>query len=598
MLDPKERIRKHIEFIYRVGAAHGKSQASEIFPLLWARLETFLRQHPNLQKAPLPQARLTEQDIFLITYGDQFREPGRPPLQLLFDFLGTHLADELSGVHLLPFYPYSSDDGFSVIDYFQVNPDFGSWADVERLGERFRLMFDAVINHISSQSAWFQGFMRGEGPYRDYFITTDPRADLSQVTRPRTAPLLTPVETKNGLRHVWTTFSTDQIDLNFANPKVLLEVIDSLLCYVAHGAQVIRLDAIAYLWKEIGTTCIHLPQAHRVVKLFRALLDVVAPGVLLITETNVPHQENVSYFGDLLPDGLSTDEAQMVYQFPLAPLTLHTFLTGDATCLTNWIAGLSTPAPGSAFFNFTASHDGIGVRPAEGLLSPEEIQALAAQTLAHGGHVSYKSNPDGSQSAYELNITWFDALNDPSAPDPEMDLPRFLASQAIMLALAGVPGVYVHSLFGSRNCPSCVAETGRARSINRQKFHLPELFSELRTEGSHAARVFSGYRHLLQVRRMHPAFHPAAGQRVISLSPAVFSLLRTSSTQSECVLCLTNVTGHHQQLRIGLSSGELLEVLYWRDLLGEDQIIPSEGVLNCSLAPYQTRWLKSENYRV
>ena len=282
----------------------------------------------------------------------------------------------------------------------------------------------------------------------------------------------------------------------------------------------------------------------------------------------------------------------MVYQFPLAPLTLHTFLTGDATRLTNWVAGLSTPAPGSAFFNFTASHDGIGVRPAEGLLSPEEIQALTAQALDHGGYVSYKSNPDGSQSAYELNNTWFDALNDPSAPDPEMDVPRFLASQAIMLALAGVPGVYVHSLFGSRNCPSCVAETGRARSINRRKFHLHELLSELHTEGSHTARVFSGYRHLLQVRRMHPAFHPAADQRAIALSPSVFAVLRTPSLTLECALCLTNVTTQPQQFEIDLTRHGLPLSPSWKELLSSKDGFATGGrILSCSLDPYQTRWL-------
>ncbi len=574
-----------------LASLYGEAAARDLLPRLQ---EALTRWRPMVAPSDRPAVatRLTERDSLLITYADQVREPGVAPLQSLGTFAGRHLPGVVSGLHLLPFYPSSSDDGFSVEDYVAVDPAVGTWADIRQIGRRFDLMVDAVFNHLSAQSRWFRGFLADDPAYRDFFVTVEGTPDLSQVVRPRALPLLTGFPTAQGTRRIWTTFSADQVDLNFRNPEVLFAVLEALVLYVAQGARYIRLDAIAFLWKEIGTSCLHLPQTHQAIQLMRLVVDELAPGVRLITETNVPHQENVSYFGDLLPDGLSTDEAQMVYQFSLAPLTLHTFLTGDATRLANWVAGLSTPAPGSAFFNFTASHDGIGVRPADGLLSPEEIQALAAQTLAHGGHVSYKSNSDGSQSAYELNITWFDALNDPSAPDPEIDLQRFLASQAIMLALAGVPGVYVHSLFGSRNCPSCVAETGRARSINRQKFHLHELLSELHTEGSHMARVFSGYRHLLQVRRMHPAFHPAAGQRVIALSPSVFAVLRTPSITLECALCLTNVTAQPQQFEIDLTRHGLPLNPSWKELLSSKDGFATGGrILSCSLDPYQTRWL-------
>ena len=332
-------------------------------------------------------------------------------------FLDLHLSDAINGVHILPFFPYSSDDGFSVIDYKQVDPNLGSWEDISRLGKNNRLMFDAVINHISQFSMWFQQYRLDEAPFTEYFITVDPNEDMSQVVRPRSLPLLTPVVTPSGMKHVWTTFSPDQIDLNYANPQVQLGIIDVLLDYVEHGAEFIRLDAIAYLWKEIGTTCIHLPQTHAVVKLWRAVLDAVAPDVLLITETNVPHEENISYFGDPLPEMGGTDEAQLVYNFTLAPLTLNAFQTGDASRLSAWAATLKTSGPGATFFNFIASHDGIGVRPAEGILSTVEVQALVEQTLAHGGEVNYKDNPDGSRSVYELNTTLYDFLNDPVPPD-------------------------------------------------------------------------------------------------------------------------------------------------------------------------------------
>ena len=355
-----------------------------------------------------PDERVTEQDVVLITYGDQIQEPGKPPLETLGEVLTTLISPTINCIHILPFYPFSSDDGFSVIDYEQVNPEWGDWQDIEHLGRHFRLMFDAVINHISQHSRWFQAFLRGEPPYTDYFIAADPAADLSTVIRPRTLPLLTPVDTADGLKHVWTTFSADQIDLNYANPQVLLEILEVLLSYVGHRARLIRLDAIGFMWKEIGTTSLHLPQAHRIIQLMRAMLDVVAPDVVLITETNVPHVENISYWGD------GHNEAQLVYNFTLPPLTLHAFQTGDTRLLSRWAATLQTVSAETGFFNFMASHDGIGLRPLEGILDAAAIQAMVNRTLAHGGRVSYKTNRDGSQSPYELNIVYFDALNDPN----------------------------------------------------------------------------------------------------------------------------------------------------------------------------------------
>ncbi|MEM7348922.1 MAG: sugar phosphorylase, partial [Chloroflexota bacterium] len=530
MTDLDKTILNHLEFIY------GGAEAPVIFEPLKARLAEFKAQHPPAAPQRLGQ-RVTEADAVLITYGDQIQEPNKSPLQSLGETFSESLAEAISTIHILPFYPYSSDDGFSVIDYKAVDPALGSWDDVNRLGQTFRLMFDAVINHISAKSVWFQGFLHSETPYSDYFLTEDPETDLSQVTRPRALPLLTPVETPDGTKHVWTTFSTDQIDLNYQNPQVLLEIIDVLLRYVSQGAEFIRLDAIAFMWKDVGTTCIHLPETHRIIQLFRAVLDVVAPNVILITETNVPHEENISYFGD------GQNEAQMVYQFPLAPLILHTFHTGDATILKQWAAGLGNLPETATYFNFIASHDGLGIRPAEGILTSDQIQTLVDKTLAHGGHVSYKNNPDGSQSPYELNITLFDALSNPNADEDEsLQIDRFMASQAIMLALAGVPGIYIHSIFGSANDHVGMRETGRARTINRQKWLRAEVEAVLANENSRANKVFHRYLRLLKLRKNHPAFHPNGKQQVIDSSAPFFILHRISPDESKQVLCIHNIS--------------------------------------------------------
>lgn len=527
---------------------------------------------------------MTQADSILITYGDQIQEPDKPPLRSLAEVLEANLKGVISSVHILPFYPYSSDDGFSVMDYKAINPGWGDWQDVALLGQNFRLMFDAVINHVSAQGVWFEKFLNGDPQYTDYFIVVDPSIDLSSVTRPRTSPLLTPFETPTGVKHVWTTFSADQVDINYANPDVLLAIIDVLLFYVSQGAEFIRLDAIAYMWKEIGSTCIHLPQVHRIIQLFRTVLDGVAPNVMLITETNVPHLENISYFGN------GENEAQMVYNFSLPPLILHTFLTGNATVMQKWAANLEDLPDTATFFNFMASHDGIGVRPVEGLLTTAEVQALGDKTLAHGGRVSYKTNADGSQSPYELNITLFDALSDPNSDEPvELQINRFMASQAIMLAMAGVPGIYVHSLFGSSNDYTGMAETGRARTINRQKWLRGELEAVLANPASRSQQIFQRYGQLLKTRASCPAFHPNGSQQIIGGNLAFFNVMRTSLDGLERVLCLHNVTDHAQFLEIDLS--HLLQSDAASDLFTGRMVILEGGVLRMTIEPYGVRWL-------
>ena len=521
------------------------------------------------------KGKLTEQDSILITYGDQVQMPDNKHLQTLSRFCEQYLSGVVSGIHILPFYPWSSDDGFSVVDYRKVDPHLGDWNDISAMQDHFRLMFDGVINHISAQSKWFKAFLRADTHYRDYFITLEGSPDLSQVVRPRTLPLLTSFSTSSGKKRVWTTFSDDQIDLNYQNPEVLLEILDILLTYVERGATFIRLDAIAYLWKEIGTACIHLPQTHRVIQFLRAALNEVAPHVYLITETNVPHADNLSYLGD------GTNEAQLVYNFALPPLTLHTFRTGDACTLSNWAKTLTLPSERVTFFNFLASHDGIGLIPALGILSSTEIDALVEKTLEHGGLVSYKVDPDGSQSPYEMNINYFDALSNPQGDEPlELQIDRFIAAQAIMLSLVGMPGIYFHSLFGSRGWLDGVEQTGRSRTINRQKCDLHSLQNELANSKSLRARVFARYRQLLSVRSSSHAFHPYGKQRVLDLHSSVFALERFSPNGKSRALCLHNVSTKKISLNLPIESATSL---FTGQALQISQL---------SLAPYQVLWVK------
>lgn len=563
MSDANDRL---IALLTRI---YGEATATEVLPQVYERLKAFPARQLAAQHGP------TERDVTLITYGDSLLRDGETPLQTLNSFASTYLQDTLSIIHLLPIYPFSSDDGFSVIDYYAVRDDLGTWDDIAALGQRFRLMFDAVVNHMSAKSAWFRAFLERDPDYAQLFATANPTDNLTTVTRPRTSPLLTPFQTVDGdTLHVWTTFSDDQVDLNFASPDTLLRILDVLLFYVMQGADVIRLDAIGFLWKEPGTTSLHLPKTHAVVQFYRAALDVVAPDVVLITETNVPHAENISYFGD------GTNEAQLVYNFTLPPLMLYTLIAADCAKLAAWVNTLQAPSEQTTFFNFTASHDGIGVRPVEGILSADELALLIARTEAVGGRVSYKNNSDGSRSPYELNVTYIDATGGTDGDDTTR-IRRFLVSQAVMLALAGMPAIYIHSLLGSHNDQAGVARTGHNRSINRARLEADDVIQELDDATSFRAQVFSACRHMIATRRQQPAFHPNAAQVARQLNVgAVLELVRTPA-EGQPVICLFNVSDKAQT--VALDAGRYTDLL-------------SGTVYDApiTLEPYAVAWLVRE----
>lgn len=554
---------------------YGKPEGDVAFSRITAVLDVFLEKH-NVGKA----AAFSQSDAILITYGDTLLREGEPPLQTLHRFLDEHVKEVFSGLHLLPFFPYSSDDGFSVIDFCAVRPDLGSWADIRSIGGRFRLMVDLIANHVSAESHWFRKYLAGENGFQDLAIEVDPEVELSYVTRPRSLPLLTEFKKHSGRRvHLWTTFSADQIDLNYRSLDVLENMLRAMLFYVSQGAKIIRLDAIAYLWKEIGTSCIHLPQTHDMVRLFRRILDNVAPQVALVTETNVPHEENVQYFGD------GCDESQMVYNFTLPPLLLHALTVGNARVLAEWIQTLSTPSPATTFFNFTASHDGIGVRPLEGILAPSEIDQLADRVHRNGGHVSICRHTDGTEGPYEFNITYFDALKDPGITNDPFHIARFLASQAVALVLPGVPAVYIHSFLGSRNWTAGVDATGQARTINREKLSADTIVSELANSRSMRAQVFQSYRDMVRVRVHQPAFHPGAGMQVHHFDERVLTVQRICREQT--LFALTNLSAD----KLTMTLPNMEHGLVLTDLLNGRRF-KAEAI---SMSPYEVLWLEADS---
>ena len=561
------------------------------------RLQRLIDDHLGQVRNDTPTRTWDERDAVLITYGDSIQASGQQPLQSLKAFVNDHLQGAVNTIHVLPFFPYSSDDGFSVIDYREVDEALGDWDDIHALGERFDLMIDLVLNHCSRCSLWFSDYIADVAPYNRYFVEAEPDDNLLPVFRPRSTPLLWKVRTPRGNRHVWGTFSDDQMDLNYRNPDVLLEMIDVLLFYVRAGMRIVRLDAVAYLWKQIGTACVHLPETHELVKLFRDVLRMAAPNTLLLTEANFPHRENHGYFGQVetRSDGRTqTDEAQIIYQFALPPLLLHALHTGDTTCLCAWARAMEAnpPPPGCAYLNFTASHDGVGLRGLEAWVPAEEIENLLQAMRRRGGFVSMRRREDGRETPYELNISYFDAFRDPDREQDPWVAPCFLVSQLTAMSLQGIPALYIHSFTATPNDHYGVGRTGRTRSINRRRWDREELEALLDDPETEPSRVFQALTHALKVRKRHPAFHPDSPQRMLDLGPHLFGLERGAADDSERVFCLFNFTPDARRIAVDTaawgSAGEIDE--RYRDLLSGESPKIVRGRLR--LPGYGVLWLK------
>ncbi|MBZ9691884.1 sugar phosphorylase [Clostridium sp. M14] len=515
---------------------------------------------------------VSEKNVYLITYGDSIYEKGIPTIQTLNKFLKEEVKDTITDVHILPMFTYTSDDGFSVVDYMEIDKNLGNWEDINTLSKDYRLMYDFVANHISKSSSWFKGYLNNEKKYAEYFIKEDKSFNTKNVVRPRTSSLFHEYEGKDGVKTAWTTFSEDQIDVNIKHFPLFIEMTDILLNYAKNGATSIRLDAIGFLWKESGTSCMHLPETHKIIEIWRLLLDYFKKNTQIITETNVPHVENVSYFGN------KNNEAHMVYQFTLPPLVLYTLTTHNSKKLTDWAKTIDRVSENATYFNFLSSHDGIGMRPTEGILTEDEKQVLVDKVVENGGRVSYKNNTDGTKSVYELNINYNDALinkNEDISIETQVD--KIIASNAILLSCVGVPAIYYHSLLGSRNDYKSLEESGINRRINREKLEYTKILKELEVDERRSA-IFSRIKKLIALRKEESAFSPFAMQKVLDLGEGIFALERFNEKTGEKITLILNVDSK--------------EANVYCNIKGVDKVTGRKIDGNITLKPYEFVWIK------
>ncbi|MFQ5964150.1 MAG: sugar phosphorylase [Candidatus Scalinduaceae bacterium] len=587
----------HEKILTKLTLLYGRQTANKYMPELERICKVYYayktEEMIEITKTFDPKNRFTEEDVILITYGDLIREDGVSPLATLSKFCGIYLKQTINTLHILPFFPYSSDKGFSIVDFETVDPRLGTWVNFEDMETRYKLMFDGVINHVSSKSRWFQKFLEATPHYIDFFISYDSYDDLTPqehtiIFRPRTSDILTKFQTVNGERYVWSTFSTDQIDLNYKNPEVLIRVIEILLFYVRKGADIIRLDAITFLWANPGTSCANLEQTHMIIKIFRDVLDLVAPHVAIITETNIPHKENISYFGN------GNDEAHMVYNFTLPPLVLYTFYSKDTTKLSEWAASLKPASETTTYFNFLDSHDGVGLMAVEDILSHEEINFIIQRAREHGGHISYKIVKGGKEIPYEINITWFSALNrEDGIGHLDRQIKKFIASRAIALVLQGVPGIYLHSFFGTTNDINAVIETETRREINRTVINYSTLTKAIDNPNTLTSIIIHKLNALITIRTKQSTFHPNGAQNILKIIPEIFVVLRTSPDKDQHILSLINVTDDKCHVTIPMKTVHIFKQ-EWYDLVGQDMYTFKDESINLTLKPYDVVWLEPQ----
>ena len=529
----------------------------------------------------------SEDTILLITYADSINKGiSGKSLDDFGTFYKKYLKKFINSIHFLPFFPSSGDGGFSVKNHFEVDKTYGTWEDIKNLSKNANIMTDLVLNHASSEGQWYKNFLKEKRPGKNYFYVVDEDYDCSKVVRPRDHNLLSEIKFLNEKKFLWCTFSHDQIDLNFKNPEVLLEFINLILTLVSYGVKIFRLDAVAFIWKKSGTTCLNLPQTHEIIKLLRDIVDQLEKDIIIVTETNLPKQENLSYFG-------KNDEAHWVYNFPLPPLIINTFLFEDSSALTKWSMKMPPAQIGNAYLNFISSHDGIGMRPAEGVLTDKEIKKMLQRLKKNGSQFSMRKLSNGEEKVYEANISLFDALKfTDSDKKGKFDLKRFIAAHCIILAIEGVPAFYFNSLFATKNDEKAFASSGIKRNLNRYKWDYSSLISLLNKKDSIEYNSYDAFKNLISIRKVQPAFHPNATQFTLNLDKNIFSVWRQSRDRKQSIFALTNVSS--KTVKLNSNQINLIDDEQWFDLLSPNEKITDGQFIK--LNPYQTVWIT--NFKV
>ncbi len=572
MLTQKDnkKIRSKLDNIYKISLS--KKDIDKFEDEIIQIIKNFNKKNPKRKK------NISEKTSLLICYGDSIYSNKKNSITLFKTFFQKKLKNYFDTIHFLPFYPSSSDSGFSVKDHYKIESKLGNWSDIKKISKSNDIMADVVINHSSARGLWFRNFLKNKNPGKNYFLTIDSKFDTSKVIRPRDHKLLKKIKIFNKKEYLWRTFSADQLDLNFKNPSVLLRFIKIMINLINHGVTVFRLDAIAYLWKESGTKCINLKQTHEIIKLLRIISSYLSVETIIITETNLPEKENLSYFG-------KNDEANWIYNFSLPPLLIHAFLFENGKYLSQWSKKLPITKNGNNYLNFISSHDGIGIRPTEGIFNKKILDNFLKRLKKNGSKFSYRKIKNKSKKVYEANITVYNALKKSDYDSKgKFFLERYVSAHAIMISFEGIPALYFNSLFGKSNDETKYIITGNNRDVNRYKWNYKNILKKLNNKNSKQSVIFKKISTLLDVRRKQKAFHPNALRQNINLGTRIFSFKRMSLNKSQTIICITNLSSKVQKVRLNKNYHN------WSNLIGSKIEIKNKLLI---LKPFETIWLSN-----
>ena len=524
----------------------------------------------------------SEKDFLLITYADSIKKNNQKNFTTLNSFLKKY-CKEFSYIHILPFFPFSSDDGFAVEDYKKIKIEHGSWKDLKKITKTFDIMVDLVINHCSSNNKLFKNFLEDKNPGKDFFINSEKKFPKSnKIVRPRSSDLSKKVLVDGKNTYVWCTFGHDQVDFDFRNPNVLLYFFEIIKFYLDQDIKALRLDAVAFLWKELGTRCINLPQTHNIIRLIRLIIDRFYNKTLIITETNIPNHENLTYFGN-------NNEAHCIYNFSLAPLLIHAVVSGNSFYLKKWSRGMPPAQENNSYLNFLSTHAGIGMRPVEGILPENEIQKYFNFFKKQGGLFSYRTNA-GKKSVYEVNITLLEAFKECYNGKDKFVLERFILAHTILFSMEGIPAIYIQNYLGSKNDNAKVKKTNSFRSINRRNWNFDSLVKIFKNKSNINSKILHSLNRLMVLRKKQIAFHPNATQFTLQLGDIFFGIWRQSIDRSQSIFCISNLT--NVKLKISLLDINLISTNNWFDILSNKKIknIGDELLFK----PYQTFWITNK----
>ncbi len=573
MLTQKDQrtIRSKLDNIYKIFLS--KKDINYFENQILQIIKNFNKKNPKQKK------NISEKTTLVICYGDSVYSEKKKSIKVFQNFFQKRLKSYFNTIHFLPFYPSSSDSGFAVKDHFKVENKLGSWSDIKSISRSNNVMADMVINHSSARGLWFKNFLKKKEPGKDFFLTVDSKFNISKVVRPRDHRLLKKIKIFKRPEYLWRTFSPDQIDLNFKNPSVLIQFIKIMIHLINNGVTIFRLDAIAYLWKENRTKCINLKQTHQIIKLLRIIINLLNIQTTIITETNLPEKENLSYFG-------SDDEANWIYNFSLPPLLIHAFLFENSSYLNKWSKNLPNTKSGNSYLNFIASHDGIGIRPTEGLFNEKTLKNFLKRLKKNGSKFSYRKIQNKSKKVYEANITIFDALKKSDYDKKgEFYLERYVSAHAIMVSFEGIPAIYFNSIFGTSNDEAKFIITGNNRDVNRYKWNLKNITNKLKDNKTKQSIFYNKICNLLNIRRKQKAFHPNASRLNLDFGPKIYGFKRISKDKKQTIICITNLSSNIQKTKINLKNQKV------KNLMNSEINFKNKKFL--ILKPFETVWLSN-----